>query len=128
MLLQDLAVAVELDRRTVSRWLLDLVKAGLVDKPPGKRKGLTTKLSVVIAIRVPLIWICAASPSGPCEEPKRMGANNPSTSLRLAFPPAPCAISICGSRNLILEAGVAMEISSAQFAAALAIATGLRCS
>ena len=31
------------------------------------------------------------------------GANRPSTSRRLALPPAPCAISICGSRNRILR-------------------------
>ena len=35
-------------------------------------------------------------------EPKRRGANRPSTSLRLALPPAPWAISICGSRKRTL--------------------------
>ena len=33
-------------------------------EPPGKRSGLTTKLSVVMAKRVPLISRCAASPRG----------------------------------------------------------------
>src|SRR5215468_4950403 len=52
--------------------------------------------------------MCAASPSGPEAAPKRRGAKRPSTSLRLAMPPAPWAISICGSRNLILLAEMAM--------------------
>src|SRR6516165_6641160 len=52
--------------------------------------------------------MCAASPSGPGAAPKRRGAKRPSTSRRLAMPPAPWAISICGSRNLILLAGVAI--------------------
>ena len=33
-------------------------------EPPGKRSGLTTKLSVVMAMRVPLMSTCAASPKG----------------------------------------------------------------
>src|SRR5688500_609276 len=40
----------------------------------------------------------AASPSGDPDRPKS-GAMRPSTSRRLAFPPAPCAISICASRK-----------------------------
>ena len=68
-------------------------------EPPGKRRGFTTKLSAVMAMGVPSISTRAASPSGSRELLHSSGANSPSTSLRLALPPAPCAISICGSRK-----------------------------
>ena len=71
-------------------------------EPPGKRKGFTTKQSVVMAIRVPAISRAAESPSGSLDEPNRSGANRPSINRRLAMPPAPWAISICGSRKRTL--------------------------
>ena len=58
-------------------------------EPPGKVSGLTTKLSVVMAMRVPLKSRWAASPNGSEEDAKRRGAKRPSTSRRLALPPAP---------------------------------------
>ena len=76
--------------------------------PPGKRSGLTTKLSVVMATRASPTVKCVASPSGSFDPPIRIGAINPSTSRRLALPPAPCAISICGSRKRILTGAVVM--------------------
>src|SRR5580693_5199599 len=47
--------------------------------------------------------MCAASPRIPEEGSQSRGTNKPSINLRLALPPAPCAISICGSRKRILE-------------------------
>ena len=78
--------------------------------PPGKLSGLTTKLSAVMAMRAPSMLRCAASPSGSEDESKRTGANRPSIKRRLALPPAPCAISICGSRKRILGVAEAMAI------------------
>ena len=57
-------------------------------EPPGKRIGLTTKLSVVIA-RSPATR--AASPSSVMP---KAGASRPSISVCVAFPPAPWAIVI----------------------------------
>src|SRR5580693_8817307 len=47
--------------------------------------------------------MCAASPRIPEEGSQSRGTNKPSINLRLALPPAPCAISICGSWKRILE-------------------------
>ncbi len=71
-------------------------------EPPGKARGLTTKLSVVMATCAPSTATRAASASGSELVPNSRGANRPSTKRRLALPPAPCAISIWGSRNLTL--------------------------
>ncbi len=68
-------------------------------EPPGNWIGLTTKLSVVIAMGAPLICTWAESESDCGTAPASSGTNKPSTSLRLALPPAPCAISICLSRK-----------------------------
>ena len=43
-------------------------------EPPGKLSGLTTKLSVVMATRVPLMSTWAASPSGPGDGAKEQGS------------------------------------------------------
>ncbi len=75
-------------------------------EPPGKLNGFTTKQSVVMANWVPAISSVAESLKGSVEEPKRRGANKPSISRRLAIPPAPCAISICGSRKRTLAGAV----------------------
>src|SRR5262245_16734329 len=64
-------------------------------EPPGNRSGLTTKLSVVMAIETSSTVSVAASPSDP--HAPTSGAISPSTRRRLAVPPAPCAISICVS-------------------------------
>src|SRR5215831_7635570 len=76
--------------------------------PPGNCSGFTTKLSAVMAMRAPSTARCAASPSGSKEPPSSIGAMRPSASLRLALPPAPCAISICVSRKRNLGAAVLM--------------------
>src|SRR5271168_1804953 len=47
--------------------------------------------------------MCAASPRIPVEDSQSSGTNRPSINLRLALPPAPWAISICGSWKRILE-------------------------
>ena len=54
------------------------------DGAAGKRSGLTTKLSAVMARRVPFILMWAASPRGSVEESKSSGANSPSIRRRLA--------------------------------------------
>ena len=61
---------------------------------PGNTRGLTTKLSVVTAISIPLMLRWAASVSASGNPSKKRGAKRPSTKRRLAFPPAPCDISI----------------------------------
>ena len=72
-------------------------------EPPGNTMGVTTKLSVVMATGAPPTITRAASlrrsPSSGSAGPKSSGAKRPSTSRRDALPPAPWAISICGSRN-----------------------------
>ena len=73
------------------------------DRAAGEAQRLTTKLSVVIASRVPFIWTKAASPKGSVASVK-MGTSKPSISRRVALPPAPWAISICGSLNFTLHA------------------------
>ena len=82
-------------------------------EPPGKRSGFTTKLSVVIAIRTPPISREAASFKLGLADRNKRGANRPSTRRRLAMPPAPWAISICGSRNRIF--GVVLSVATAIF-------------
>src|SRR5690242_4579361 len=66
-------------------------------EPPGNLSGLTTKLSVVIARRSAPESMAAASPSS--SPAPTSGAISPSTRRRLAFPPAPCAISMCVSEK-----------------------------
>ena len=91
-------IAWPLAPETARSFIVPLTASSPID-PPGNLSGLTTKLSVVIAIEPPSRLRCAASPRGPIEFGDRSGAKRPSTSLRLALPPAPCAISICGSRK-----------------------------
>ena len=69
-------------------------------EPPGKRSGRTTKLSAVIAMRG------AADRErgrrrreGGGQRSNSSGAMSSSTRRRLALPPAPCAISICGRES-----------------------------
>ena len=57
-------------------------------EPPGKRIGLTTKLSVAMRRSVPGTSPASASSSSP-----NAGASRPSISDWLALPPAPCATS-----------------------------------
>ncbi len=64
-------------------------------EPPGKRIGLTTKLSVVIASPS----ITPASPSSRSASPPKAGTKSPFTRVCVALPPAPCAIVIWVSRN-----------------------------
>ena len=67
-------------------------------EPPGKRSGLTTKLSVVIAIVVLSSAIVAASASfvsEPSSSRANAGTNSPSISVRVALPPAPWARVTC---------------------------------
>ena len=66
-------------------------------EPPGKRIGLTTKLSVVIARPVPAT-VPASAIAASAAEPNA-GTNRPSISVCVALPPAPCAIVIRGSLN-----------------------------
>ena len=72
-------------------------------EPPGKRSGLTTKLSVVIASRAPSTVSAPASRAPrqrrrPRPAPKA-GTSSPSISVCVALPPAPWASVICSSRN-----------------------------
>ena len=70
--------------------------------PPGKRSGLTTNASVVSASSP----TAAASPSSVIPN---AGASSPSTSLRVALPPAPWAMVMRSSRNLAgLDRAVSM--------------------
>ena len=64
-------------------------------EPPGKRIGLTTKLSVVIASCAPSIDTAPASPSAASAGEPKAGTSRPSISVCVALPPAPCAIVIC---------------------------------
>ena len=68
-------------------------------EPPGKRIGLTTKLSVVSASGVPSTVTAPASPSAARLSEPKAGTNRPSISVWVAFPPAPCAIVIWASLN-----------------------------
>ncbi len=61
-------------------------------EPPGKRSGLTTKVSVVVARRMPSTSNTPLSPSSSsCSEPNA-GTNRPSIIVWVALPPAPWAI------------------------------------
>ena len=64
-------------------------------EPPGKRIGLTTKLSVVSASPSnPAAATTPASPSSCSAAPPKAGRKRPVTSVCVALPPAPCAIVI----------------------------------
>src|SRR5262249_22513828 len=79
----------------------------------GKRNGLTTKLSVVSASPIPPTERYAASLSvSPTVFAIKRGTMSPSTRRRLAFPPAPCAMSICASRNVGVPGAVSVAISA----------------
>ena len=70
-------------------------------EPPGKRSGLTTKLSVLIARPRPSMRTTPESPSSaraPSSEP-RAGSSRPSISVWVALPPAPWAIVTWSSLN-----------------------------
>ncbi len=69
-------------------------------EPPGKRSGVTTKLSVVIASSTPPTDRSAESPSAAGSGAPRAGTSIPSISVWLARPPAPWAMVMRGSRNL----------------------------
>ena len=69
-------------------------------EPPGKRSGVTTKLSVVIASSTPPTDSSAASPRAAGSGAPRAGTSIPSISVWLARPPAPWAMVMRGSRNL----------------------------
>ena len=77
-------------------------------EPPGNRSGVTTKLSVVIASR--RAADCdARRVAEPIARPASSGRRAAARTGRrpaagCALPPAPCAISICGSRNRIAGA------------------------
>ena len=87
-------------------------------EPPGKRSGLTTKLSEVIASRVPLTVTAPASASRGSEgvPAGRSGANagtsSPSISVCVALPPAPWASVIRSSRKRARLARAVSMISS----------------
>ncbi len=77
-------------------------------EPPGKRIGLTTKLSVVIASPTSSTLTAPESPiSAPVCEPKA-GTSSPSISVWVALPPAPWAIVIFSS---LKRAGLARAVS-----------------
>ena len=59
---------------------------------------------------------------------RRSGANRPSTSLRLALPPAPWDISICGSRKRSLGRSSRLEVLLAQATALIVVTSDFRCS
>ena len=61
-------------------------------EPPGKRSGLTTKLSLVIAM-------FSTTPASASSAIPNAGASSPSMSVCVAFPPAPCARVMRSSRN-----------------------------
>src|SRR3954452_2606559 len=86
--------------------------------PPGKRRGLTTKASVVIATS-PII---AASSSAIANA----GCSSPSTRREVALPPAPWAIVIRSSRNFARLALAVSMISSTRAARAAVIYTTWR--
>ena len=69
-------------------------------EPPGKRIGLTTKLSVVSARPTPSISTVPASPIASSEAEAKAGANSPSIRVCVALPPAPWDIVTCESLNL----------------------------
>ena len=68
-------------------------------EPPGKRIGLTTKLSVVNASRAPPASIVATSASASSAGEAKAGTSTPSISVCVALPPAPCAIVMWASRS-----------------------------
>ncbi len=68
-------------------------------EPPGKRIGLTTKLSVVKASWAPPAATAPASASASSDGLAKAGTSTPSISAAVALPPAPCAIVMRASRN-----------------------------
>ena len=66
-------------------------------EPPGKRIGLTTKLSVVSATSTPPIETVPASASAASAGEPKAGTKRPSISVCVALPPAPWAIVMCAS-------------------------------
>ena len=68
-------------------------------EPPGKRIGLTTKLSVVSAISTPPTEIVPASARARSALEAKAGTSRPSISVWVALPPAPWAIVMRASRN-----------------------------
>ena len=66
-------------------------------EPPGKRIGLTTKLSVVSATSTPPIETVPASASAASAGEPKAGTKRPSISVCVALPPAPWAIVMCSS-------------------------------
>ncbi len=83
-------------------------------EPPGNRSGVTTKLSVVMATG----WaadrdaggVAERSPSSAAraeEQRREQAVDEPAAAL----PPAPCAISICGSRKRIAGAAAPADAS-----------------
>ena len=78
--------------------------------PPGKNKGRTTKVSVVIATRPAPSSSTALSCGGAVRAaPANAGRNRPSIRLRISRPPPPCAsctvaCSLKGSGQLRLKA------------------------
>jgi hypothetical protein len=77
--------------------------------PPGKRIGLTTKLSVVSATAMPPIDTEPASASAASAGEAKAGTNRPSISVWVAFPPAPWAMVMCSSlKRGRLERAVSM--------------------
>ena len=68
-------------------------------EPPGKRIGLTTKESVVMARSAPARETKPASPSASSSGEAKAGSSSPSTRPWVAFPPAPWAMVMRSSRN-----------------------------
>ena len=69
-------------------------------EPPGKRIGVTTKASVVIAThRPPTSTQRGVAEGARAPSLANAGTNTPSTSFRLALPPAPWAIVTRSSVN-----------------------------
>ena len=68
-------------------------------EPPGKRSGLTTKLSVVIASSCRRRDRAGVAELAPAASLPNAGTSSPSISVCVALPPAPWAIVICSSRN-----------------------------
>ena len=68
-------------------------------EPPGKRIGLTTNESVVIASSAPSTSTAPASPIASSASPPNAGTNSPSIMPWVALPPAPWAMLMRSSRN-----------------------------
>ena len=94
-------------------------------EPPGKRIGLTTKLSVVIASRAPSTSTAPASPSSSSAAEAKAGAKSPSIRVWVALPPAPWDIVTWESLNFGRLARVVSMISRIRCSRSLTAASAI---